>query len=120
MPAACAERSYLGVEQQSGPANGYFPCLQKGVTSSANGLELCSSRQDSCAFPGEVFLFVEGGPQDRDDKMRKIRSPFIQLQPTHHAMLRQILRNARIRNSQVLRELRIDPLHSTTARSAAH
>src|ERR1700674_106422 len=115
MPAACAARPHLGGQHLSVPASGYFPCLQKGVTSSANGVELCSARQDSCAFPGEVFLFVEGGPQDRDDKMRKIRSSFIQLQPTHHAMLRQILRNARIRNSQVLRELRLDRIHSTAA-----
>src|SRR5437879_8685287 len=96
-------------------SNGHSSSPKGGVTSSAFGLELFTPVEDSWVFPAKTFLFVEGWPEDRDDKMRKIRSAFIQLQPTHHTVLRQILRHARFRNSQILRELRLDRIHSAAA-----
>src|SRR5207302_11179720 len=63
----------------------------------------------------KAFLLFEGRPQDGDDKMRKIRRAFIHLQPTHHAVFRQILRNARFRNSEVLCELRLGRIRSAPA-----
>lgn len=46
--------------------------LQKGVTSSPNGLELSTSQEDFGAIFVRNFLFVEGRSQHSNHKMRKI------------------------------------------------
>jgi len=48
--------------------------------------------------PCRMCLFVQRRPKNRDHKVCKIRSAFIQLQPTHHAVLCEILRNPRFLN----------------------
>ena len=74
------------------------------------GYDFALPRKDSWPIPAEYYLFVQGWPKNRNDKVCKIGSAFIQLQPTHYAVLCEILRHSRFLNSQVLRKLRLDRL----------
>jgi len=46
--------------------------------------------------------------QDGDQEMRKVGGPFIHLQPADNAMIRQILGDAALSNSQMLGKFRLD------------
>src|SRR5215475_9663347 len=63
-------------------------------------------------------LFIQRWPQHSDQEMREVRGAVVHLQPTHHAMLLQVLRNAILRDSQMFRELRLYGF-SAPLRSAA-
>jgi hypothetical protein len=92
-----------------------------GVTSRANGLELCVFWER----PGsdwEEFrpsnLLVQSGPNDGSHKMREVRSAFIQLEPANDAMICEIFCYTRFRNAEMLGELRFKRIGSATACSA--
>lgn len=53
-------------------------------------------------LPLRLILFVQLGPKNGNDEMRKMRRALVQLQPTHYAMVSEIFRYARFRNSQML------------------
>src|SRR5258708_19137857 len=66
-----------------------------------------------------MLLFVEAGVQNGNQEMREVRSTFIHLQPADNAMIRQILGDASLGNSQVLGEFRLDGFAATPSCAAA-
>jgi hypothetical protein len=67
----------------------------------------------------ERRLFVQAGVQHGNQEMREVGSALVHLQPADNAMIRQILGDAALCNSQMLGQFRFDGLSATPRRAAA-
>jgi len=107
-----------GLNGRLGPANGSLPDLQIGFIPSANSVGFFTWKAVRFQIYAENLLFVENGTEHGNGEVREIGRPFIELQPPHHAVVCKILRNARFRNSQMLREARLDGIGATAVAPA--
>src|SRR5215467_6221978 len=64
------------------------------------------------------LLFVQNGPQDGNSEMGEVRGTLIKLQPSHHAMVGEVLRYFRFWDSQVFRELWLDGVRAAAVAAA--
>lgn len=59
-------------------------------------------------------LLVESGTYDCDRKVSEVRCAFVELQPANHAMLGEILGDARFGDAKMLGKLGFDRLRAVT------
>jgi len=92
--------------------------LPMGFISSAHNVGFFTRKAVRFQICAGHLLFVENGTEHGNGEVREIGCPFIELQPPHHAVVCKILRNARFRNSQMLREARLDGIGATAVAPA--
>src|ERR1700678_815127 len=92
--------------------------LETSVTLTKQTSEVVSNRhfwEGSRPFSPHLIQ-VQRRTQDADGEMRQVRSVVVELDPTNHAMIFQVLRNFRFADSQMFGELRLQPtVHHRTS-----
>jgi len=84
--------------------------LETSVTLTKQTPEVVSNRHfwDGARAFSPRLIQVQRRTQDANGEMRQVRSVVVELDPTNHAMILQVLRNLRFANSQMFRELRLE------------